>query len=270
MFKNSLFPKQNGNGETPAPKYPIKIIVTPDEDSKISSYGVGYYVTFLNVEAGEALREYLLQRMRPKTIHIGRGEYTPGGRREYLSETEQLVPKDEDYVFVTEGTVSRGRKLSQVSIRDIVKRAAVKAAIEPETIWPHCFRKGFRKTLYAAGLADDMAEALMGHKLPGSRGNYFDYHDDDMIAKQYLMADFGRTTSSRIVRTEGAIASLQKRLLEVQEENQRTRAENQSLKKQVDEMAAPRAVSGELLAELRRDPQFMAELAKAIRKEVKE
>jgi len=34
-------------------------------------------------------------------------------------------------------------------------------------------------------LDEDTKEALMGHSLPGSRGNYFDLHDIDEIAGKY-------------------------------------------------------------------------------------
>ncbi|UCH32218.1 MAG: hypothetical protein JSV05_02180 [Candidatus Bathyarchaeota archaeon] len=42
-------------------------------------------------------------------------------------------------------------------------------------------------------------EALIGHKLPGSRGNYFDYHDLDTLEKEYMKADFGRSVAKREV-----------------------------------------------------------------------
>jgi len=36
----------------------------------------------------------------------------------------------------------------------------------------------------------------MGHKLAGSKGNYFDYHDIDEIEANYRKANFARTTMS--------------------------------------------------------------------------
>ncbi len=35
-------------------------------------------------------------------------------------------------------------------------------------------------------------EALMGHKLQGSRGNYFDHHDLETLEREYMKANFGR------------------------------------------------------------------------------
>jgi hypothetical protein len=41
-------------------------------------------------------------------------------------------------------------------------------------------------------LDEDTKEALMGHRLPGSRGNYFDYHDIDEVREKYLRIDWSR------------------------------------------------------------------------------
>lgn len=227
MFKDTLFQKDRATGESILPKYPIRVLITADEDSKIGSYGVQYYVTFLNVEAGEALREYLSWRMKPKTVKFGSGENTSGGRRKYREEIEQWKPRDDDYIFVTGGTASRGNKLDLSALSEIVKRAAERVAIDSATVWPHVFRKVFRKTLYAAGVADDLGEALMGHKLLGSKGNYFDCHDDEQLARQYSVSDFGRITSSRIVRNEEKLAQLE--------------AENSALKERLDKLQATRS-----------------------------
>jgi len=209
MFKDQLFPRNPITGELLSPKYPLRVLVTASEDTKLSKYGVGYYYTFLNIEAGEALKEYLLWRMTPKTVRYGYGEYKSSGRRNYREIEEKWTPKDDDYLFVTEGTVSRGRPINVKHVRDIVKFAAKRVGINPESIWPHVFRKAFRKTLYAAGVPDDVSEAMMGHKLPASRGNYFDYHDVEFVEKQYLLGDWGRTTSSRLARTEAEMKSLE-------------------------------------------------------------
>ena len=56
---------------------------------------------------------------------------------------------------------------------------------------PRC-NKAFRKVLNNSDIDDDTREALMGHKLPGSRGSYFDSHDADEIAKKYARCDFSR------------------------------------------------------------------------------
>jgi len=78
----------------------------------------------------------------------------------------------------------------------MVKGAARRSGIRPESIWTHCLRKSFRKILNATPAIDeDTKEALMGHKLPGSRGSYFDYHDEDEVMGKYMQADFSRAVS---------------------------------------------------------------------------
>lgn len=250
MFKDTLFTKDKISGESVAPKYPVKVFITANEDSKISSYGVTFYLTFLNVEAGEALREYLTWRMMAKKVRFGSGEYSKDGRRKYREEVEQWEPKDDDYLFVTEGTVSRGRKLNIAGINEVVKRSAERVGIDPATVWPHTFRKSFRKTLYSAGVGADLAETLMGHRLAGSRGNYFDYHDEDLVARQYAVSDFGRTTSSRIVRNEEKLNQLE--------------AENQALKQRLDQITAPQKQTIQLMEQLLEDPQIVELLKRKI------
>jgi integrase len=184
MFKDTLFPKDSSGKGTP--RYPVPVLITTSEDRKLSSYGLGYYYTFLNVEAGEVLRDYLKWRMR-----------------------NGWEPRDDDSIFVTEGTVSRGRSLTEKHIAALLKLVADRAGIDPRKVWPHTLRKAFRKTLYAAAVPDDVAEALMGHKLAGSRGNYFDYHDTEFVAEEYLKGDWGRTTSSRIENLERRLEELE-------------------------------------------------------------
>jgi hypothetical protein len=46
---------------------------------------------------------------------------------------------------------------------------------------------------------DETREALMGHKLRASQGNYFDYHDIIAIAKNYMACDWSRGNVSKIV-----------------------------------------------------------------------
>jgi len=95
--------------------------------------------------------------------------------------------------------------------------------LKAEGIWPHVLRKSFRKVLNRSSLDEDTKEALMGHKLPGSRQNYFDVHDIDEVAQKYMSCDFTRPGSSKIngMRTE---------LDRIKDENERLRTEIQKLK----------------------------------------
>lgn len=187
MFKDKLWPK---------PKIPIPIKVVAyrppsvtdcAEDTKLSAYNVNYYYTFLHEEATQALKAYLDARIE-------------GGWQ----------PRPEDPVFVTEGTVSRGKPLESRHLLEIVKNAAKQIGIDPSSIWTHCLRKAFRKTLYRGGVDPDVAEALMGHKLPGSRGSYFDYHDLRFVREEYLRGLWGRIDMGRIRELEEDVGKLRR------------------------------------------------------------
>jgi len=145
LVKDQLYPEI---------RVPIRIKVSPAMDTKLNLYGLSYYMTGLQQEAAESLRDYLDMRTR-------------GG----------WIPQLLDPIFVTERTGGP---------------EARRTGIKPESIWVHCFRKSFRKVLNATPQIDeDTKEALMGHKLPGSRGNYFDFHDEDEVMMKYMRANFG-------------------------------------------------------------------------------
>ena len=160
MVKDQLYPEI---------RVPIRIKVSPAMDTKLNLYGLSYYMTGLQQEAAESLRDYLDMRTR-------------GG----------WIPQLLDPIFVTERTGGPESRLRRESVWMIVKNVAKRTGIKPESIWVHCFRKSFRKVLNATPQIDeDTKEALMGHKLPGSRGNYFDFHDEDEVMMKYMRANFG-------------------------------------------------------------------------------
>jgi integrase len=153
----------------PEVKVPVKVVITSETDTKLQSYGLDYYITFLQRDAAEALKSYLDSRVRQ-------------GR----------TFKDDDSVFVTESTASRGEPLSTGNIWEVVKEVAPAAGIDSHGMWSHLLRKSFRKVLNQSDVDEDTKEAIMGHKLPGSRGNYFDSHDHDEIASKYMRCQFDR------------------------------------------------------------------------------
>ncbi|TMI43660.1 hypothetical protein E6H23_02305 [Candidatus Bathyarchaeota archaeon] len=160
LVKDQLYPEI---------RVPIRIKVSPAMDTKLNLYGLSYYITGLQQEAAESLRDYLDMRTR-------------GG----------WIPQLLDPIFVTERTGGPESRLRRESVWMIVKNVAKRTGIKPESIWVHCFRKSFRKVLNATPQIDeDTKEALMGHKLPGSRGNYFDFHDEDEVMMKYMRANFG-------------------------------------------------------------------------------
>lgn len=147
-------------------RLPIRLKITSNIDTKLRHVGLSYYYTFLGREAVETLRTYIDQ-LESKGIHL----------------------LDEDPLFRSK----YGNRLAMQSIYRIVKKAAERLGLK-ERIWPHLLRKSFRKVLNRSDLDEDTKEALMGHVLPGSRGNYFDYHDIDEIEEKYMQCNFSRET----------------------------------------------------------------------------
>src|SRR5439155_9060545 len=75
-------------------------------------------------------------------------------------------------------------------------------------------RKSFRKTLNATrSIPEDLKESLMRHRLPGSRGNYFDFHDVDDAAEKYSSADWTRNGNGNSGKLKDLVES-NKSLLE--------------------------------------------------------
>ncbi len=151
-------------------RLPVKIRVTPNMDTKLSLYGLSYYVTGFGQEAAFALRDYLDYRVE-----------------------SGWNPRPSDPLFVVQGKTVQQLKIRRDTVWRIVKSSAERSGLDPESVWVHCLRKSFRKVLNATPQIDeDTKEALMGHKLPGSRGSYFDYHDEDEVMSKYMEADFSR------------------------------------------------------------------------------
>jgi len=151
---------------------PVRIKVTPSLDSKLGSYGLSYYVTGLGEEAALTLKRYL-------QLRISAG----------------WDPEPDDPIFVTEEQPDE--QVKREAVWRIVKASVKRSGLDPKGVWVHCLRKSFRKVLNATPQIDeDTKEALMGHKLPGSRGSYFDYHDEDEVMSKYMQADFSRPSNS--------------------------------------------------------------------------
>lgn len=189
MFKKTLWPMIN-------PPVPIKVLAHREEgfndvaeDTKLSSYSVGYYYTFLAYESAKALKDYMEER-----------------------QAHGWKPKESDPVFVTHGTVkeANNKPLTAQHLVEIVKSGAKQIGIEPRRIWTHCLRKAFRKTMYSSGVDPDIAEALMGHKLGASRGSYFDYHDLEFARKNYSKGNWTRLGYDRLRQLEEEVSEANK------------------------------------------------------------
>jgi len=151
----------------PEVKAPVRLKITNAVDTKLSGYGLSYYYTFLQAEAAKALRAYLDYRI-----------------------SREADLRNDDYIFKPILPTARNNKMSQTRVLRVVKNSARRIGLDPRCVWTHTIRKSFRKVLNASPIDEDTKEALMGHRLPGSRENYFDSHDLDEIARKYMTADF--------------------------------------------------------------------------------
>ncbi len=239
IFKEQLWPEVKVPVRIKVLAYRSRGVNDCAVDRKLSRYGVGFYYTFLHKEAGEALRGYLDARKR-----------------------DGWVPGDGDPVFVTEGTTSQDRPISSMHLIEVVKNMAKQIGIRPETIWTHCLRKAFRKTLYKGGLDNDIGEVLMGHKLPGSKTSYFDYHDIDFVEKEYLKGFWERMSVNRITHLEEEIGGLRG----VKEEMEALREENRALRERINGVVEARQESDGVMNKLFEDPEFRAVLRRKLKK----
>src|SRR5437867_4641534 len=184
----------------PEVKSPVQLKITPDLDNKLNLYGLPYYVTFLAEESARALREHIDERKK----------------------RDGWTPKPSDRIFVTASSASRGQPLDLSGIWSVIKFAAAHASLDPKSLWPKVLRKSFRKTLNTTeNLDEDTKEALMGHRLPGSRGNYFDYHDLDEVREKYLRVDWSRDGGNvtRMKELDKANKDLEERVSSLENRN---------------------------------------------------
>ena len=161
LVKEYLFPEI---------KTPIPIKITGSLDTKLQGYDLPYYYTFIGHEAAQALKEYLEAR-------INRGA--------------NLTP--ESQIWVTSASNSKNKPLDYDGYFRIVKRVTEAAGLPTQQVWPHLLRKAFKKILNKSEIDDDTREALMGHRIPGSRENYFDRHDPADAATKYSQCNFTNT-----------------------------------------------------------------------------
>jgi len=195
-------------------RVPIRLKITSNIDTKLRGVGLSYYYSFIGKEAVDALTTYL---------------------EELKSEGVRL--KDEDPLFRSK----YGKRLAMQSIYRIVKTAAGRLEIGKQKIWPHLLRKSFRKVLNRSDLDEDTREALMGHKLPGSRANYFDFHDIDEIEQKYASCNFSREAGVNAMRA--FTEQLRKKEQDIQKLNE-TIAKMQPIIEFVNSFNSPQELKG--------------------------
>jgi len=211
----------------PEIRVPVALKITREMVPKISGYGLDYYWTFVNIEAATALKNYIEARiMKGKKL------------------------RDDDPIFVTESSTVKGTRPNLSSYWRIVKRVASRVGIDPKGVWPHCLRKAFRKVLNSADIDEDTREALMGHRIPGSRENYFDRHDLAEVAEKYMRCNFARAIQPREIET------LADQLAKLRDENLSRQKEIEELKSKLQEeesKAKARAIPDEVMTKILED-----------------
>jgi integrase len=163
---------------------PITIKVTSEMDTKLSGYSLDYYCTFIwTKECARYLKELI----------------------EFREKREGKL-KDTDYLFSPSriNSVAIHSKINKDDYNtDVVKRTAKLVSLDPTRTWSHLIRKSFRKVLNATiELDEDTREAVMGHRLPASRENYFDRHDLTEVIEKMRHCDFNRPNSKEVVEEE--------------------------------------------------------------------
>jgi integrase len=207
----------------PEVKEPVQLKITPDLDTKLNLYGLPYYITFLGTESAQALRDHIEERKK----------------------RQGWSPKPSDRIFVTASSASRGKPLELSGVWEVVKFAAKQAGLDPKSIWPKVLRKSFRKTLNATETLDeDTKEALMGHRLPGSRGNYFDFHDIDEVREKYLRVDWSRdgVNGGKLKELGEANKDLEERVSSLENRNKELMIYMLAEKAGIVPMASPQAL----------------------------
>lgn len=161
----------------------IKIPVYPDMkevDPNACKGGIPYY-TFLCDEATLALRLYLEDR-RQRFGHLSDEEPV------FCTEHNQL-PREE----------RRKKPITSRELQVIVKNAARRAGLKQwQLVHPHALRKTYETVLRnqlidGSNMDVKTQEFLMGHVLPNSQDNYYDYSKTESLRVLYSNLRFGRS-----------------------------------------------------------------------------
>jgi predicted RNase H-like nuclease (RuvC/YqgF family) len=110
-----------------------------------------------------------------------------------------------------------------------------------------------------SGLDTDVAEAIMGHKLPGSRGSYFDFHDVNMVAKKYMECSFGLNSLARVNH-------LEREVQEYKAKNEKLNELVASLKQRIETLEKEKKEGGLFLSQkIAELEEFKKQLIKEVR-----
>ena len=135
----------------------------------MSRVGIGWYPVFIGQEGRDAVLAY----------------------RKYLEGIGANLSSDSS-VFQTDHNSVR-RVYEHVTYMDIYTMFKIgirNAGLDPTKIWIHTLRKAFDKVLVKADVDPDLREGMMGHRIPGIRGNYWVYHDVQHAYNAFRKSDF--------------------------------------------------------------------------------
>jgi ABC-type phosphate transport system auxiliary subunit len=101
----------------------------------------------------------------------------------------------------------------------------------------------------------------MGHKLRGSQGNYFDYHDIIAIAKNYMACDWSRGNVSKVANLTNKVEDQAETIKKLSEELEQYRTQNEKKEGQLEERIRTQVEESfnARLSELRNDLRMMVE-----------
>jgi len=142
---------------------PLRLRITEDIDSKLRSYSIPFYDTFIGKEVVEVLKKYC--------------------------EWEHRKSSDEVPLFLTRN----GKEFETGHVWSNYKKCVKRAGLNAKTISLHSLRKAFRREVRTTNINQDYAEALMGHVLGRTRENYFNRNDSiEELKREYEKIDFSR------------------------------------------------------------------------------
>jgi integrase len=145
------------------------------------------FVTFLTPEASQAVWDYLKWRDRPSRA--------VDTKTRSLRELKRKESNDDGYLFISKYisneylTTSNEelRKLSNDAVQNIYRNLCEDTGLSAKignwnNIRSHKLRKWFSNKLREAKCDPDLREFMMGHKIEGSKGNYFVDNETELKA----------------------------------------------------------------------------------------
>jgi integrase len=146
-------------------KVPLRLRITSDLDTKIESYRIDFYDTFIGKEAINMLHAYCDEQ------HKRSSDVTP--------------------LFLSSRTKN---SLTTAGVWESFRKCVAKAGFPKDTVRVHTLRKAFKSQVIKSNIGRDYGELLMGHVLRGSQENYVSRQGMvEDLEEAYKKIDFSRT-----------------------------------------------------------------------------